>query len=347
MQHNLSLSTPNTGVQEARHYGKIGVLCTGHPYFQILMDAGCVIAQPKRGISSLNAIGKVMTRSVIEFRPLSDSIGAEVVGVSMAESLDEKVYTELRDAWLQYQVLLFREQHITIQQQIDFSRHFGELFIPNSGRNIHPKHPEVLVFSNIKVNNKYIGQSPAVTGEGWHSDFFYMNKPATASILRAEEAPQNVGETWFANMYKAYDALPKIKRHQIDGLTATYSQARSFSLLDPSRRPLSKEEASQTPDVTHPLARTHPETGKKAIFAGMRGSVGAKVKGMGANQSVEFLEDLRSFATKLEFCYCHRWQPGDVILWDNRCTMHRASIFSDFEGQRLCYRTTIAGEVPY
>ena len=288
-----------------------------------------------------------MTKSVVELRPLSGALGAEVIGVSMTEPPDDAIYRTLRDAWLQYQILLFREQQITVQQQIAFSRSFGPLYAPKTGKNIHPDHPEILVFSNIKVDGEYIGQSPARTGEGWHSDFFYMREPANGSMLRAEQAPPTGGETWFANMYMAYDSLSEATQHQIDGLQTTYSQVKSYTLLASTRMPLSEEEKRHLPDVTHPLARTHPETGRKALFAGMRGSLGATVDGMDEDASVAFLEDLRAFATLPQFTYCHWWRSGDVILWDNRCTMHRATMFDDSLGPRLCYRTTLAGEVPY
>ena len=288
-----------------------------------------------------------MTSSVVELRPLSCALGAEVIGVSMTEPPDDALYQMLRGAWLQYQILLFREQHITVEQQIAFSHSFGPLFVPKFGNNIHPDHPEILVFSNIKVDGEFIGQSPARTGEGWHSDYFYMREPANGSMLGAEQAPPTGGETWFANMYMAYDKLSEATKRQIDGLQTTYSQVKSYTLLDSTRAALSKEEKQHVPDVTHPLVRTHPETGRKALFAGMRGSLGSKVDGMNEDESVAFLEDLRVFATQQQFTYKHQWRPGDVVLWDNRCTMHRATLFDDSLGSRLCYRTTLAGEVPY
>ncbi len=288
-----------------------------------------------------------MSVSTVGYRPLSDALGVEVVGLSMADPLDDGIYAELREAWLEKNILLFRDQLITIPQQIAFSRHFGTLHVSKSARRPLPGYPEILVFSNIKVDGEYIGQPPAETGEGWHSDFFFMREPANGSMLRAEQAPPEGGDTWFANMSLAYEALPKSKKRQIDGLCATYSQVKSYTQLDPNRKPLSEEKARHLPDVTHPLVRTHPETGRKALFTGMRGSLGATVEGMGADEGVEFLEDLRAFATQPEFIYCHRWRPGDAILWDNRCTMHRATVFDDSLGPRLCYRTTLVGEVPY
>ena len=174
-----------------------------------------------------------------------------------------------------------------------------------------------------------------------------MREPANGSMLRAEQAPSEGGETWFANMYAAYEALPETTKLKIENLKATYSQVKSYSLIDPKRKPLGDEQTRHLPDVTHPLVRTHPESGRKALFTGMRGSLGAMVEGLGPEQSVEFLEELRAFATQSQFSYCHQWRPGDAILWDNRCTMHRATMFDDALGPRLCYLTTLAGEVPY
>ena len=288
-----------------------------------------------------------MTTTTLKFRILSKALGAEVLGVDTSEPPDDETYEALRSAWLEHQILLFREQHITLPQQIAFSRRFGELYVSPKRKRQENEFPEVGTFSNIKKNGEYIGQPPARTGDGWHSDLFYMEKPATGSLFRAEQAPLKGGETWFANMYAAYDALPDSSKQRIDGLRATYSEVKSWNVIDPELKPLTEEEKRHFPDVTHPLVRTHPETGCKSLFAGMRGSQCSIVEGMGDDESVAFLDDLRAFATQARFTYRHQWRPGDVMLWDNRCTMHKATIFDDSLGPRLCYRTTIAGEVPY
>ena len=283
----------------------------------------------------------------IEFRPLSDALGAEVVGVDVSEDLSDETIAEIRTGWLQNNILLFRNQEMTRQQQKAFTQRFGTLMVSPNSRTRFPEHPEVLVFSNIQVDGEYIGSPPARVGEGWHSDFFYLKEPAGGSFFYAKEAPENGGETWFANMTKAYEALSEEKKSTLSVRRCTYSQIKTLQILNPELPPMTDEQKRALPDVTHPMVRVHPETGRTALFVGLRGTPACCVDGMKEGEGVEFLEELRSFATQPQFTYSHQWRPGDAILWDNRCTMHRATVFPDEIGRRLCYRTTIEGGVPF
>ena len=283
----------------------------------------------------------------IEFRPLSDALGAEVVGVDVADDLSEQTISEIRAGWLQHNILLFRNQEMTMEQQRAFTQRFGVLTSSPTSRIRWPDHPDVLVFSNIKVDGEYIGSPPAQVGEGWHSDFFFLKEPAGGSFFYAKEAPEKGGETWFANMTKAYEALPEDKKTALVDRKCAYSQIKTLQILSPERPPLTEKQKRELPDVNHPMVRVHPETGRSALFVGLRGTPACRVDGMKENEGIDFLEELRSFATQPQFTYAHQWQPGDAILWDNRCTMHRATVFPDEVGRRLCYRTTIEGGVPY
>ena len=163
-----------------------------------------------------------MGTTTLEFRPLSKALGAEVGGVDMAKSLDDETYEALRAAWLEHQILLFREQHITLPQQIAFSRRFGDLYIaPKKNIVRSSEFPEVGTWSNIKRNGEYIGQPPSPGNTNWHSDLFHLEKPASGSLFRAEQSPVTGGETWFANMCRAYEALPAETKERIDGLRGT------------------------------------------------------------------------------------------------------------------------------
>ena len=283
----------------------------------------------------------------IEFRPLSEALGAEVIGVDVADELSDQTITEIREGWLKYNILLFRNQEMTMEQQKAFTQRFGVLTVSPNSRTRFPNHPEVLVFSNVKVDGEYIGSPPARVGEGWHSDFFYLKESAGGSFFYAKEVPEEGGETWFANMTKAYEALPEDKKNALSARKCTYSQLKTLQILNPELPPLTAKQKRAMPDVAHPMVRVHPETGRKALFVGLRGTPACSVEDMAEDEGIEFLEGLRSFATQPQFTYTHQWRPGDAVLWDNRCTMHRATVFPDELGRRLCYRTTTEGGLPF
>ena len=284
----------------------------------------------------------------IEFRPLNEARGAEVIGVDVADELSDQTITEIREGWLKYNILLFRNQEMTMEQQKAFTQRFGVLTVSPNSRTRFPNHPEVLVFSNVKVDGEYIGSPPARVGEGWHSDFFYLKEPAGGSFFYAKEVPEEGGETWFANMTKAYEALPEDKKNALSARKCTYSQLKTLQILNPELSPLTAKQKRAMPDVAHPMVRVHPETGRKALFVGLRGTPACSVEDMAEDEGIEFLEGLRSFATQPQFTYMHQWRPGDAVLWDNRCTiMHRATVFPDELGRRLCYRTTTEGGLPF
>ena len=172
-----------------------------------------------------------------------------------------------------------------------------------------------------------------------------MKRPPNASFLFAKEVPPKKGETLFANMYAAYEALSDTMKRRIDGLKINHSRIRAYSIYHPERPPLTDEQQAQVPDVQHPLVRTHPETGRKALYVG-GAQHGGTVVGMPLDKSADLIEELRAFATQPRFVYTHSWMPGDAILWDNRCTMHCATPFDEDKYRRIMYRTQIAGDIP-
>jgi taurine dioxygenase len=287
----------------------------------------------------------------IEFRPLSETLGAEVIGVNVADDLSGETIAEIRVGWLRYKILLFRDQDLTIERQKAFAQRFGKLFTksPTSSSPWIPEHPEVTVLSNIKVEGKDFGGRPdASFSDAWHSDFSYLKEPASGSFFYAKEVPEKGGDdTWYANLTKAFDALPEDTKCKLEGRRWGYSQVVTFERHAPEKRPMTEDEKRNLPDVSHPFVRTHPETGQKALFVGILDTRESSVDGMSKEQGIEFLEELKSFATQPQFTYTHQWRQGDSILWDNRCTMHRATNFPDANGRRLCHRVTIKGGVPY
>ena len=285
----------------------------------------------------------------MEFRPLSDALGAEVIGVNVADDHSDETIAEIRDGWLRYNILLFRGQDLTIERQSAFTRRFGKLKISPQSRPRNPEHPEVICFSNIKVNGEDIGGRPDRSfGDAWHSDFSYLPEPAGGSFFHAKEVPEKGGDdTWYANLTKAYDALTEDMKSRLEGRRWGYSHIKTVERHGFDHKPMTEEEKVKLPDVSHPFVRTHPETGQKALFVGILDTREASVDGMSKEEGIEFLEELKSFATQPQFTYTHQWRPGDSILWDNRCTLHRGSNFPDSNGRRLCYRVTLEGGVPY
>ena len=283
----------------------------------------------------------------IHIRPLCNALGAEVIGVDMCQPIDGEAFAEIYAAWLQHNILLFRGQKIDIPQQITFAARFGALELPGAAINVHPEYPEILVFSNVKVDGNNLGKLPEEAGEGWHSDHFSLAKPSKGSLFYAKEVPPEGGDTFFANQTAAYEALPEDMKKRVDGLNCTYNPFENWHYLSLNLPHQPPEVKDTVPPVSHPLIRTHPETGHKTIFVGMRGiSTADHVDSLSDTESQGLLEELRAFGTQLQFVYRHHWLPGDAMLWDNRCTMHRASIFDEKLGRRHCYRVTIAGDVP-
>ena len=285
----------------------------------------------------------------IEFRPLCEALGAEVIGVNVADDHSDETIAEIRKGWLHYKILLFRGQDLTTEKQKAFAQRIGKLKISPQARARFPEHPEVIVFSNIRVDGKDIGErADASFGEAWHSDFSFLTEPVGGSFFYAKEVPEKGGDdTWYANLTKAYDAQPKDTKGKLEGLRWRYSHVATFERHGLKKRSLTKDEKRKLPDVSHPLVRTHPETGQKALFVGILDTREASIDGMSKEEGIEFLDDLKSLATQPQFTYTHQLRPGDSILWNNRCTMHRASNFPEANGRRLCYRVTLEGGVPY
>ncbi len=280
----------------------------------------------------------------IEIRPLSPNLGAEAINVDLSKSLDDNTFTIINQAWLDHGILLFRGQNLDIPQQTAFVSRFGKLW-KTFTRTPHPNHPEVSIFSNLKENGEFIGNPPE---DGtWHSDFFYHRDTAAGSMFYAKQVPPEKGDTHFASMTAAYAALPEEKKAQIDRLRCNYSLIRDLAIVWPDRPVPTPEQQAATPDVKHPIVRTHPDTGKKALFLGFRGTDAAEMENMPIEDGRRLLDELREFATAPRFVYTHQWKTGDVMFWDNRCTLHRATMFDVDKYDRLCYRVTVKSEAPY
>jgi taurine dioxygenase len=272
-------------------------------------------------------------------------LGAEVIGLDLSLPLATADLARLHRAHLDYHVLVFRDQHITPAQQVDFSRHFGALQI-HVLRNFQlPEQPEVLVISNIQQDGKPVGLGDA--GHFWHSDLSYKETPSLGSMLHAQELPAEGGDTLFANQHAAWDALPDDLKREVEGLQAEHWYLARYDELrqrNPYRPQLTQAQIDEVRPVSHPVVRTHPETGRRALFVSEHFTT--RILGVSEQRSRELLDLLFDYGTRAEHVYRHQWQPHDMVFWDNRSLMHLAAGCPDHLRRKL-YRTTIEGDVPF
>ena len=268
-------------------------------------------------------------------------LGAEIQGLDL-KNISTDAFDLIHSAWLDHLVLLFRAQQLHDQDLIRFSRQFGELDwapVQETGRRFVEGHPEIYVVSNVVENGTPIGSLGA--GEAvWHTDMSYQEIPPKASMLYALEVPPAGGNTYFSNMYAAYDSLPAALRDRISSLTvkhdATYN---SGGYLRQGMEAV--DDPLTSAGVYHPLVTTHPETGRRALYLGRRRN--AYIGGLAREESEALLDELWRYATRDELAWHNQWRPGDLVLWDNRCTMHRRDAF-DQSSRRILHRTQIKGE---
>jgi taurine dioxygenase len=269
-------------------------------------------------------------------------LGAEIGGLDISRPLSRQAVASLLAAWHDHLVLVFREQNMNDETLVAFSRNFGTLEkapVPEKLRGgfAHvPKLPEVAVVSNVVENGVAIG----ALGDGelvWHNDMTYLPNPPPASVLCAVELPPAGGDTWFCNMYLAYETLPAALHARIAGLSANHDS--SYTSAGTLRKGFEEvADVSKAPGAMHPLVLTHPETGRKALYLGRRRN--AYVAGMPLAESEALLDELWAHATQEKFAMKHGWRLGDVVMWDNRCTMHRRDAF-DPAARRILHRTQL------
>ncbi|HEX2547191.1 MAG TPA: TauD/TfdA family dioxygenase [Ramlibacter sp.] len=273
-----------------------------------------------------------------EVRPLASALGAEIVGLDMSRPVDEETQAQLRKAWLQHLVLLFRGQKLSPENLIAFSRRFAK---PHTHENYeselrHPEHPEILL-----VKAREVAGRKTRFGEQWHSDMSFTTQPALASVLYARRMPPVGGDTCWANMYLAYETLSRPMQQFLEGLEVVHDlnfgkthQDRPFELLAESRK--------RNPAVRQPAVRVHPETGRKALFVSEWAC--PQFVGMTREESQPILEMLFRHSTQPQFQFRQQWKPDDLLIWDNRCTVHLAlGDYADF-GARELMRTSLVGE---
>lgn len=279
-----------------------------------------------------------------EIRKLDAPVGAEIVGLDIGKPIDEADFARIHRAHLDHHVLVFRDQRISPQDQIDFSRRFGPLEIHVLHQFQLPGHPEILIVSNIRENGEPIGLGDA--GVYWHSDISYKPKPSLGSLLHAQELPAEGGDTLFADQHLAWESLDPALKRRIEPLKAEHSYLAKYEELrakNPWRPKLSQQQIEQVAPAIQPVVRTHPETGRKALFVSEHFTT--RIVGLPQAESDALLAELFAHSIRPEFVMRHRWRPHDLVFWDNRSLMHLAAGTPDHLRRRL-YRTTVVGDEP-
>jgi taurine dioxygenase len=283
-----------------------------------------------------------------EIIPFDAAIGAEVCGVDLSKPLDDALFTLIEAAYNRHTVLVFRGQRLTPEQHIAFGRRFGPLEIHVLKRYLLPHHPEILVISNILGENEgFIGLPDA--GQTWHTDTSYRARPSRGSVLHALEIPINesghaVGDTLFAGTGPAYDALSPEMRAKIDGRRAIHRYSVRKRPDGSQRAKLTRAQIDATPDIGHPVVRAHPHTGRKALYV-FEGECVA-IEGMPEEEGQEIIRELTAHCIQPKFIYRHKWQVGDVVMWDNAASLHLAIADYSLPQRRLLHRVTIEGDIP-
>ena len=273
----------------------------------------------------------------IRSRPLSPAIGAEIIGADLSKPISDEVFAAIVDIWHRNLVILLRDQDLTEDDQVRFGERFGPPAVSHT-RRFTTKNPAVMLISNVRENGQLIGALP--DGEmHFHSDQCHQERPAMASMLYSIEIPSKGGNTLFANAYKAYETLPAAIKGRLEGRKAL--NAYDYENASTQRGTKVRE---GVPSCWHPVVRTHPDTGRKALYVNRLMTVA--IDGMPETESEELLNTLFEHQERPEFIYEHIWRPHDLLLWDNRCALHARTDFSADE-RRLMRRLTILGEKPF
>ena len=273
--------------------------------------------------------------------------GAEIA-CDLAQDIDEATFREIEHAFHDNIVVFFRRQNLSNERHIEFSRRFGEPEIHIVKKYLLPDSPEILLISNIRDDRgEHIGLADA--GFTWHSDTSYRRRPSRCSLLYAKEVPQRggrpIGDTVFANTVAAYEALPESMKKLLARLKAVHRYSARRRVADSPRPKLTRQQVEETPDIAHPIVRTHPYTGRKSLYVTAAECIG--IEGMPDDEALDLIAELDSHCVRPEFLYRHKWQVGDLLMWDNTSSMHLAICDYALPERRLMHRTTVIGTVPF
>jgi taurine dioxygenase len=277
-----------------------------------------------------------------DVRPLAPGLGVEIIGVDLAGGVDDRLFEAIYAAFVHHQVLLFGTQALPPGRQVEFARRFGEVQVHVMNQYHADGYPELYRLSNLDANGNPSGRHPDRGTLAWHTDGSWQRVTGQATMLYAEMVAEQGGETHFCDMYGAYERLSPAWKARIANLRAVHN-------LDFSRtrrhgeEPMSEAQRKAVPPVDHPVVRTHPDTGRQCLFLGDHAEY---VLGMDYAQGRALIEELNALAIHPDLTYTHRWQPGELVVWDNRCLLHRAESYDAATQRRVIRRCTVLGEVP-
>lgn len=285
---------------------------------------------------------RTVLRAELTIRPLCGAFGAEIVGVDLSRPVDDALHERIHALFLERELLLFRDQSLSPADHVALGRRFGEVQVHVMNQYHADGFPELYFLSNLDEKGVPSGRHPDKGTLAWHTDGSWRRVTGQATLLYAIEVPRVGGETEFCDMYGAYDALDEAMKTRLEGVRAVHS-------LDFSRTrrhgedPMTEVQRREVPPVEHPVVRTHPETGRKCIFLGDHAET---IEGLDYAEGRRMVEEINALAVRPERTYRHRWRPGDLVVWDNRCLMHRSTPYDTAAERRVMRRCTILGEVP-
>jgi taurine dioxygenase len=280
--------------------------------------------------------------SPFEVRPLTPKLGAQIVGVDLTRDIDDATFAAIYAAFLRYQVLLFGPLDLPPARQVAFGRRFGDVQVHVMNQYHADGFPELYRLSNLDEHGKPNGKHPDRGTLAWHTDGSWKPVTGQATIIYGEVVAGEGGDTQFCDMYGAYEQLDAAWKSRIDTMRAVHN-------LDFSRtrrhgeEPMTAAQRATTPPVDHPVVRTHPETGRDCIYLGDHAE---SIVGMPYDEGRALIEELNAMAIHPDLTYTHRWKVGELLVWDNRCVMHRATPYDPFTQGRVVRRCTILGGVP-
>jgi alpha-ketoglutarate-dependent taurine dioxygenase len=282
------------------------------------------------------------SQDALEVRELSPTFGVEILGVDLSAPMADAFFDRIYDAFLRHQLLLFREQHLEPGDQVTFARRFGSVQVHVMNQYHADGYPEIYYLSNLGADGKPSGKHPDRGTVHWHTDGSWARRTGQATLLYALEVPTAGGETRFASMYDAYDALDEATRQRLAPLRAIHNL--DFSRTRRHGEDLMTEEQKKArPPVAHPIVRIHPETGRNCVFLGDHAWY---IQDMPFDEGRQLIEDLNAAIVDPERVYTHHWRPGDLVIWDNRCMLHKAEPYDVASEARVMRRCTVVGEVP-
>ncbi len=276
-------------------------------------------------------------------RPLKPGFGAEILDIDLARA-DPPALAGVVDAFQRHGAILVRDQHLEPADLIRFVSAFGEPEEHTLKQYTHPADPRIYILSNRIVDGRQIGAHN--DGIGWHTDYSYKAEPVMATMLYAVEVPPEGSDTLLADQCAAWNALSAERRAALEGLVLHHSYRHFMATRDFGGRVILDEaQRVENPDVFHPLIRTHPADGRKAIWVST-GTV-TEIVGMPVADSLALIDELVAFVTQDRFVFRHKWRRGDVLMWDNRCTLHTGTLYDDAKYVREMHRLWVKGERPF